>query len=184
MSRFIMLMVISILPVFYTQAGTAVFGGGSFWVMESLFAGRPGIERIEPGWMQGETRQPRRQVVRVHYDHKVLTYGDLLTLYWQAVDTQDGAGQFCDRGQEYSPALFVQGSLQLKWARQSRSRLWLEQSQSLAVRILPVSSFVPAEARHRQFYQQHPLLFFAYRKVCGYPDGTGLSMQPLLAGRQ
>ncbi len=175
------MLIMLLVPAAGAQAGTAVFAGGSFWVMEALFSGRPGIAGVEPGWMQGDIRQPRRQVVRVTYDQSKLTYGDLLNLYWQAVDSRDAKGQFCDRGQEYSPAIFVQGSLQLKWARQSRARLLLEQNQPLAVRILPVGRFEPAEPRHHAFAQQHSLLYFAYRQVCGYSNGTKISMQPLLS---
>ncbi|MFH7563854.1 peptide-methionine (S)-S-oxide reductase [Oceanimonas smirnovii] len=172
------MLIMLLVPAAGAQAGTAVFAGGSFWVMEALFSGRPGIAGVEPGWMQGDIRQPRWQVVRVTYDQSKLTYGDLLNMYWQAVDSRDAKGQFCDRGQEYSPAIFVQGSLQLKWARQSRARLWLEQNEPLAVRILPVGRFEPAAQRHHQFARQHPWLFFAYRSVCGYANGNGVSMQP------
>ncbi|WP_107852981.1 peptide-methionine (S)-S-oxide reductase [Oceanimonas marisflavi] len=177
-----MLTALLLLPGFHARAAQAVFAGGSFWVMEALFAGRPAIERVEPGWMRGDAQLPRRQVVRVHYNDALLTYGDLLNLYWQAVDAYDSQGQYCDRGAEFTPALYVQGALQLKWARQSRARLNLESGQRQVVRILPVGRFVPAAPRHRQYYRQQPWLYFAYRKVCGYPDGRRLSMQPLLAG--
>ncbi|MDP5291345.1 peptide-methionine (S)-S-oxide reductase [Oceanimonas sp. CHS3-5] len=180
MIRLLMLTAL-LLPVVPALAGQAVFAGGSFWVMEALFDGRPGIEKVEPGWMQGESRLQRRQVVRVHYRDDILTYGDLLRLYWQAVDAHDAGGQHCDRGIEFSPALFVDGPLQLKWARQSRSRLRLERGRRLDVRIFSVSRFVPAAARHQQYYRRHGLLYYAYRRVCGYPDGSRFSLQPLLA---
>ncbi|WMC09182.1 peptide-methionine (S)-S-oxide reductase [Oceanimonas pelagia] len=179
MIRLLMLTAL-LLPGGPVMAGQAVFAGGSFWVMEALFAERPGIERVEPGWMQGENRHARRQVVRVHYQDDTLTYGDLLRLYWQAVDAFDAGGQYCDRGTEFSPALFVDGPLQLKWARQSRSTLGLERGRRPAVRIFFAGRFVPAPPRHQRYYRRHPWLYFAYRSVCGYPDGSGLSLHPLL----
>ncbi|NHI01899.1 peptide-methionine (S)-S-oxide reductase [Oceanimonas sp. MB9] len=172
------------LPACLAQgAQQAVFAGGSFWVMEALFSDRPGIERVETGWMQSGPGTARRQVVRVHYNDAMLTYGDLLTLYWQAVDIHDGEGQYCDRGREFTPALYVRNALQLKWARQSRARLALAGERTPAVRILPSAEFEPAASRHQDYQARHPLLYFAYRRMCGYPDGGAFSLHPLLTGR-
>ncbi|WP_245879630.1 peptide-methionine (S)-S-oxide reductase [Zobellella endophytica] len=164
------------------QAGQAVFAGGSFWVMDALFAGRPGIQVIEAGWMKSGSQHQRRQVVRVHYDDNRLGYGDLLTLYWAAVDAFDEGGQFCDRGSEFSPALYVQSSLQQKWAQQSRSRLALASGREVRVRILPAGAFTLALPRHQQYARQHPLLYAAYRRACGYPAGERLNPAELAGG--
>lgn len=160
-------------------ATQAVFAGGSFWVMEALFAGRPGVERIEAGWMQSGSQHQRRQVVRVHYDDNLIGYGELLTLYWAAVDLFDDEGQFCDRGREYSPALYVQSSLQQKWAQQSRAKLELETGRELGVRILPVGAFALALPRHQGYAERNPLLYGAYRRACGYPAGERLNPEAL-----
>ncbi|PPL16929.1 methionine-S-sulfoxide reductase [Oceanisphaera arctica] len=171
-----MLLLLLALPV---QATQAVFAGGSFWVMEALFAGRSGVKSTETGWMKSGSRHLQRQVVRVEYDPHTLSYGELLTLYWAAVDTFDGEGQFCDRGAEFSPALYVQSSLQQKWAQQSRARLELESGRDVRVRILPVGTFVSAPARHQQYSWQHPLLYGGYRRMCGYPAGERFNLQAL-----
>lgn len=154
-------------------AAEAIFAGGSFWVMEALFAERAGIKQLEVGWIQTSRHQTRRQVVRIEYDAKFISYGDLLTLYWAAIDAQDNEGQYCDRGTEFSPALYVQTPLQQRWAQQSRATQALELGE-LAVRILPVGKFMPAEARHQQYYRQHPWLYGSYRRQCGYPAGEKL----------
>lgn len=111
--------------------------------------------------------------MRIEYDAKFISYGDLLTLYWAAIDAQDNEGQYCDRGTEFSPALYVQTPLQQRWAQQSRATQALELGE-LAVRILPVGKFMPAEARHQQYYRQHPWLYGSYRRQCGYPAGEKL----------
>jgi peptide-methionine (S)-S-oxide reductase len=171
-----MLLLLLALPV---QAAQAVFAGGSFWVMERLFAEQAGVLGTETGWMKSGRLHLRRQVVRVEYDPQTLSYGELLTLYWAAVDAFDGEGQFCDRGTEFSPALYVDGSLQQKWAQQSRSRLTLEHGRDVRVRILPVGTFESAPARHQQYSRQHPLLYGGYRRMCGYPAGERFSLQAL-----
>ena len=157
-------------------AAQAIFAGGSFWVMEALFAQRTGIKLTEVGWIQASRHQTRRQAVRVEYDAKLLSYGDLLTLYWAAIDAEDGQGQYCDRGSEFSPALYVQTPLQQRWAQQSRATQALALGRELAVRILPMGTFMPAEARHQHYYRQHPWLYGSYRRQCGYPAGEKLAM--------
>ena len=171
------LMMLLLLLALPAQAAQAVFAGGSFWVMERLFAEQPGVLGTETGWMKSGSRHLRRQVVRVEYDPQTLSYGELLTLYWAAVDAFDGEGQFCDRGTEFSPALYVQSSLQQKWAQQSRARLALE--RDIRVRILPEGTFEPAPNRHQQYHRQHPLLYAGYRRMCGYPAGERFNLQAL-----
>ncbi|GAA3532500.1 peptide-methionine (S)-S-oxide reductase [Zobellella aerophila] len=163
------------------QAAQAVFAGGSFWVMEALFAGRPGVSSTEAGWMSGDKYQ-RRQVVRVNYDDEQISYGELLTLYWSAIDPFDAQGQYCDRGDVYSPAIYVQTKLQQKWAQQSRSHLALISGRPVATRILPRGNFTLALPRQQAFARHHGLLYGLYRDGCGYPDGAGLSLSPAAAG--
>lgn len=177
-------------------AAQAIFAGGSFWVMEALFAEREGIKQLDVGWIQSSRQHTRRQVVRVEYDANLIGYGDLLTLYWAAVDAKDGQGQYCDRGAEFSPALYVQTPLQQRWAQQSRAQQALmlagsklegstlgrskldtsKLERKLAVRILPVGDFIPAQTRHQHYYRQHPWLYANYRRRCGYPAGEKLTV--------
>ena len=163
-------------------AGQAIFAGGSFWVMEALFAERVGITKLEVGWIQASRQQTRRQVVRVEYDTEYLSYGDLLNLYWATIDAQDGEGQYCDRGAEFSPALYVETPLQQRWAQQSRATQALALEHKLAVRILPLGHFMPAKARHQHYYRQHPWLYGIYRRQCGYPALEKLAMPDHASG--
>lgn len=191
LKKFISVLLLSVAPVLFgpTQAAQAVFAGGSFWVMEALFAERSGITRVTTGWIQTNSRHQRRQAVWLEYDPQHISYGELLTLYWAAIDPFDGKGQFCDRGREYSPALYVQTSLQQRFAQQSRAKIALEQEQRVRARILPASTFIPAPERHQQYYRKHPLLYAGYRRVCGYPAGerlkpTALAVAPFATSAQ
>lgn len=175
----VLLLSLTVVPAAPTRAAQAIFSGGSFWVMEALFAERPGVVNVAAGWMQTSTRKQRRQAVRVQYDPQQISYGELLTLYWAAVDVFDDEGQFCDRGREYSLALYVQTALQQRFAQQSRAKLQLELGKQIQVRILPASPFTPAVARHQQYYRRHPLLYGGYRRMCGYPAGEQLRLSTL-----
>lgn len=168
---------------FSLQGATAAFAGGSFWVMEALFAERVGISQVTVGWMQTSSRHPRRQAVWLEYDPQHISYGELLTLYWAAIDPFDNGGQFCDRGQEYRPALYVQSALQQRFAQQSRAKIALDKNQRVQARIFPASTFTPALARHQQYYRKQPLLYAGYRRVCGYPAGERFKLSALAGGQ-
>lgn len=144
--------------------------------MEALFADRVGVISTEVGWIQADRQHKRRQAVLVEYNEQQISYGNLLTLYWSAIDAQDGAGQFCDRGSEYSPALYVQTPLQQRWAKQSRAKLALELGERLPVRILPVGTYESASARQQHYYRRHTLLYAGYRRVCGYPAASEFTL--------
>ncbi|WP_341534329.1 peptide-methionine (S)-S-oxide reductase [Oceanisphaera pacifica] len=152
------------------SAAQAVFAGGSFWVMEALFASRLGVTEVTAGWVKTDNRASRRQAVRVEYDAQQINYGELLTLYWAAIDPFDGKGQYCDRGREYSPAIYVQTAFQRRLAQQSRAQIALAQNNRVKTRILPANIFMQADERHQQYYQKHPVLYGGYRPMCGYPS--------------
>lgn len=146
----------------------AVFAGGSFWAMEALFSQQRGVNKVTMGWMLDKAQRPTRQVVQLDYDPEVVSYGELLTWYWSVIDSADSQGQYCDRGREYSPAIYVEGPLQQRWAQQSRAQLALELKRRPLVPILPMSKFKAAPARHQNYAVQHPVLYGLYRHYCGY----------------
>lgn len=153
---------------------SAVFAGGSFWVMEALFTQQAGIHKVTVGWILDKEQQPTRQGVQLDYDPEVVSYGELLNLYWSAIDNADSQGQYCDRSREYSPAIYIDGPLQQRWAQQSRAQLALELKLRPLVPILPKGDFKVAPARHQRYFAQHPILYGLYRYYCGYPVRSGV----------
>lgn len=153
---------------------SAVFAGGSFWVMEALFTQQVGIHKVTVGWVLDKDQQPIRQGVLLDYDPELVSYGELLTLYWSAIDNADSQGQYCDRGREYSPAIYIDGPLQQRWAQQSRAQRALELKLRPLVPILPMRDFKVAPARHQRYFAQHPILYGLYRYYCGYPVRSGV----------
>ncbi len=97
---------------------TAIFAGGCFWCMENDMKAIPGVLAVDSGYTGGTLKNPTYQdvltertghyeAVRVKFDPKQITYRQLLDRYWKLVDPTDNAGQFCDRGPSYRPAVFV-----------------------------------------------------------------------------
>jgi peptide-methionine (S)-S-oxide reductase len=157
----------------------AVFAGGCFWCMEHDMKGIPGVVSVESGYTGGHVDHPtyedvtsetsgHYESVRVTFDPKKVDYGFILYRYWKLIDPTDGGGQFCDRGPSYRPAIFVADEAQRKAAEQSKieAQKQLKHGQ-IVVPILPLKTFWPAEAYHRDFAETNALHYQAYRLGCG-----------------
>lgn len=83
------------------------------------------------------------------------------------MDPFDGAGQFCDRGSQYRPAIFAHGARQQRLAEQSLQAVSAQFDQPVAVQIHPYEAFYAAEEYHQNFYQKNPDHYKRYRTGCG-----------------
>lgn len=157
---------------------TAVFAGGCFWCMESDFEHMPGVIEAVSGYAGGTGQNPTYknygdtghiEVVQVTYDAARLSYQDLLDAFWTRVDPADKGGQFCDRGHEYTTAVFYENAEQKRLAEQSKAAL--EKSgrldESIVTPVLPLKKFYPAEKYHQDYYKKNPLKYKFYRFNCG-----------------
>ena len=158
---------------------TAVFAGGCFWCMEHDMGGIPGVLKVESGYTGGHLKNPtyrdvtsetsgHYEAVRVTYDPAKLDYGFLLYRYWKLVDPTDDGGQFCDRGHNYMPAIFVTPE-QKAAAEASKAKIIASGrvNGTVIVPVLPLGDFWPAEDYHRDYAKRNKLNYFAYRTGCG-----------------
>lgn len=158
----------------------ATFAAGCFWCVEQAFDEEPGVLKTVPGYTGGFTENPtyesvatgqtgHAEALQVIYDPDKVTYVQLLARYWRNVDPTDGRGQFCDRGSEYRPAIFVHTSEQRKLAEASKEAL--EKSgvfgHPIAVEIDNATTFTAAETEHHDYYLKHPWRYKAYKHGCG-----------------
>lgn len=166
-------------PAFAQKQEQAVFAGGCFWCMESDMGHIPGVLSVESGYTGGPEKNPTyRQVamhqtghleaVRVTYDPTKITYKQLLSRYWPLVDPTDANGQFCDRGHNYMPAIFVTPG-QKKEAEASKQQVIDSKrvNGAVIVPILPLGEFWPAEEFHRNYAKRNKDDYDAYRSGCG-----------------
>jgi len=159
---------------------TATFASGCFWCTESDFDKVDGVKETISGFMGGKTKSPTYEQVsmgntghaeslQLKYDPKVVSYAKLLDYYWHHTDVLDGGGQFCDRGSQYRPVIFVATPEQRKAAEASKAAL--EKSgrfdQPIAVEIADAGPFTPAEDYHQNYYKTHPVRYGYYRHACG-----------------
>jgi peptide-methionine (S)-S-oxide reductase len=163
-------------------AGQAVatFAGGCFWCVEADFDKVPGVVATTSGFMGGTTSNPTYkqvtaggtghiEVVQIIYEPKTVSYQHLLDVFWKSVDPYDGGGQFCDRGESYTTAIFAHDDEQRKLADASKERLQKEGplKQPIATEIRAAGPFTGAEEYHQNFYQKNPIRYAFYRQGCG-----------------
>lgn len=147
----------------------AIFAGGCFWCMVEPFETRPGIIAVTSGYTGGNVEHPtydeviskatgHTEAVEILFDNSIITYNELLEIYWTLIDPTDADGQFYDRGANYRPVIFVDGMEQRLAAQTSKQAL--EQSgewdKPIAVPIEEAKTFWPAEEYHQQFYKKDP----------------------------
>lgn len=145
----------------------AVFAGGCFWCMVEPFETKPGIISVLSGYTGGHVDHPTYdqvsggytghvEGVEIIFDTRIVSYEELVELYWQLTDPTDALGQFQDRGTQYRPIIFVQNTKQKQIAETSKQQL-IESGKykrPIVTEIQPASIFWPAENYHQQFYKK------------------------------
>ena len=158
----------------------ATFAGGCFWCMEPAFDGLEGVKSVLSGYTGGHTINPtyeevssgstgHAEAVEITYDPAVISYAELLDVFWHNIDPTAKDRQFCDVGPQYRSAIFYHNDEQKRLAEASRTTL--EKSRRfpgpIHTEISAAKAFYPAEEYHRKYYRKHPLRYKFYRYQCG-----------------
>ena len=160
---------------------TAIFAGGCFWCVESDFDKVDGVTSTVSGYTGGTVDNPtykqvtyentgHYEAVKVTYDPARVDYRTLVDHLLRTVDPTDAGGQFCDRGEQYTTAVFTHGPEQARLAEASKRALSGSQrlgGQEIATVIRPAGTFYAAEDYHQDYYQKNPLRYKFYRYTCG-----------------
>jgi len=157
---------------------TAIFAGGCFWCMESDFDDQKGVLKTTSGYTGGTTANPtyeevssgttgHLESVEVTYDPAVVSYAQLLTIYWQNVDPFDAEGQFCDKGTQYHAAIFYGNDDEKKLAEESLQRVEKKFGKPVETLLKPASTFYPAEEYHQDYHHKNAFSYGMYRRGCG-----------------
>lgn len=161
----------------------ALFGLGCFWGAERLFWQTPGVWVTAAGYSGGLTPNPTYQetctgltghaeVVLVVYDPKVVSYADLLRMFWEAHDPTQGMRQGNDVGTTYRSAIYTFDDAQYRQAVASRAAyeasLKAAGRGKITTEIAPAGEFYFAEEEHQQYLAKNP------NGYCGL-QGTGVA---------
>lgn len=159
---------------------TAIFAGGCFWCMEKPFDAVNGVKETVSGYTGGQLKNPsyeqvsagntgHAEAVKIIFDPQIVSYTELLDVFWRNIDPLNDKGQFCDSGNQYRSGIFYTTEAQRKAARQSLETLQEGRfkEQTIATEITPATTFYPAEQYHQNYYQKNPLRYKYYRYRCG-----------------
>lgn len=177
--RYVVLFLITLLS-FITPAmagsATALFAGGCFWCMESAYEEQDGVTGVVSGFTGGTLKKPTYsgnhaghfEAVEVTYDPTVVSYQELLDLFWRNIDPFDDTGQFCDKGSSYRSAIFPATAAQREMAEQSKAAVAARfGGQEVYTEVLDAGAFWPVEDHHQDYYLKNPVRYKYYRWNCG-----------------
>ncbi len=163
-----------------TEVEYATFAGGCFWCVEEAFVETSGVLTVTSGYTGGHTRHPtyeqvikgdtgHAEAVQLAFTPQSITYEKLLEVFWHNIDPTNENGQFCDIGNQYRPAIFYHDERQQQQAITSKQAL--EGSKPfpapIAVEIMPLIEFYPAEDYHQGFHHKNPTHYQRYRQGSG-----------------
>jgi len=147
----------------------AVFGGGCFWCTEAIYKRVKGVSNVEPGYAGGHVADPsynlvcsgttgHAEVVRVSYDPAMISYKDLVDIFWYAHDPTTLNRQGNDVGTQYRSIILVLDDAQRQIAEESlqeATESGLFRKQIVTV-IEPLETFYPAEDYHFDYFANNP----------------------------
>jgi peptide-methionine (S)-S-oxide reductase len=141
----------------------AVLAGGCFWCTEAVFLDVIGVKSVESGYTGGTVANPsykqvcggdtgHAEAIRVTFDPDVLSYGDLLDIFFATHDPTQLNRQGNDVGTQYRSAIFPQDAEQERQAREAIERANHEQGGRVVTTIEAKAEWYPAEDYHQDYW--------------------------------
>jgi peptide-methionine (S)-S-oxide reductase len=141
---------------------TAIFGAGCFWGVEEAFRQLPGVIKTEVGYTGGRTDNPtyrdvcshgtgHAEVVRVEFDPSLVSYDQLLSIFWEEHDPTQLNRQGPDFGDQYRSVIFTSSDEQREQALASLEKERPKHRRPIVTQIVPAEPFWPAEDYHQQY---------------------------------
>jgi peptide-methionine (S)-S-oxide reductase len=148
----------------------ATFGAGCFWGVESQFSGLKGVISTSVGYMGGTLENPtyedvctdrtgHAEVVEVMYDPAVISYDELLNVFWHIHDPTTPNRQGPDVGTQYRSVIFFHDKEQEAAARLSKERMREsgKYKREIVTEIKPATTFWRAEEYHQRYFEKQGL---------------------------
>jgi peptide-methionine (S)-S-oxide reductase len=172
------------------RAEKAVLAGGCFWCVEADFEKVPGVTGVVSGFTGGESANPtyeqvteggsgHYEAVEITFDPGRISYDEILRLFFRSVDPTDAGGQFCDRGESYTTAIFVDGAAERAVAEAAVARAARDLGVAVVTPVRDRGAFWAADAYHQDYWRSDDLIitrfgprskanaYRLYRDACG-----------------
>jgi peptide-methionine (S)-S-oxide reductase len=142
----------------------AIFAGGCFWCTEAVFSDVVGVTRVESGYTGGTVDNPtykqvcggdtgHAEALRITFDPDVISYGELLDIFFATHDPTQLNRQGNDVGTQYRSAIFPQDEDQEREARSGIERANADNQGRVVTTIEPMGGWWPAEDYHQQYWE-------------------------------
>ena len=158
----------------------ATLAGGCFWCIEAVYDQRKGIESAVSGYTGGRAatatynqvslgNTEHREAVEVKYYPSIMSYSEILDIYWRSIDPTDEGGQFSDRGYQYTTAIYAHDAEQYRLVLQSKQNLSESGKfdEPIVTEILNATEFYVAEDYHQNYSRKNTASYKAYEKASG-----------------
>ncbi|MEQ6120153.1 peptide-methionine (S)-S-oxide reductase MsrA [Reichenbachiella sp. MALMAid0571] len=149
----------------YNTMEKATFGNGCFWCTEAIFQNLRGVERVESGYTGGKVEKPtykevcsgltgHAEVIQITFDPEVISFEELLEVFWNTHDPTTLNRQGNDVGTQYRSAIFYHNDEQKELAEKYKEQLdqsgaW---SNPIVTEVSPMEAFYPAEDYHQNYF--------------------------------
>jgi peptide-methionine (S)-S-oxide reductase len=167
--------ILSILSVFCgvtkamaEQAEIAVFGAGCFWCVEAVFEGFKGVSAVEAGYAGGHTQNPtyeqvsdgdtgHAEVAHITFDPRIITYAELLEVFFHTHDPTTRNQQGADHGPQYRSIVLYMNDVQKETVLAVKKKVEAEKlwPNPIVTEIEPLTKYYPAENYHQDYYQNN-----------------------------
>jgi peptide-methionine (S)-S-oxide reductase len=144
----------------------ATFAGGCFWCMEAVFQRIEGVLSVTSGYSGGTTPNPtyeevcsgetaHAEAVQVAFDPALISYEEILDIFWQAHDPTTLNRQGPDTGTQYRSVIFWKDEAQRQAAESSKRKAQAKLKQPIVTELRPLETFWQAEDYHQNYYNTH-----------------------------
>ena len=148
---------------------TATFGSGCFWCTEAIFERIKGVTSVVSGYAGGKVDNPsyeevctgktgHAEVIQIKFDSAVVSYDELLEIFWKTHDPTTLNRQGADVGTQYRSVIFYHNDEQKEKAESyktelNKAKIW---EDPIVTEISPLKNFYSAEKYHQDYYEQNP----------------------------
>ncbi len=146
---------------------TAIIGGGCFWCVEAQYKMLKGVKKVISGYAGGTVDNPtykqvcngdtgHAEVVEIQYDPALISFKDIIDLFWLAHDPTTLNQQGADIGTQYRSTIMYLNEEQKKIAEASMAEAQKDQADKIVTEIVPLKKFYPAEDYHQDYFANNP----------------------------
>ena len=170
---FLFLSVTFISNIVLAATDKIVVAGGCFWCVEADFEGLEGVTEAVSGYTGGTKENPsykevvqggtgHYEAVEIEFDPTIISLDKILYIFLRSVDVTDDGGQFCDRGESYRTAIFINSKMQNEEAKAAINKAEKELDRKIVTPIIKLKKFYIAEDYHQDYYKGENIVLTRY----------------------